>query len=145
MNEEEWQIIVAYNKIQKKTFCTFCSRFIYCRHYCKTQERADKCPRLHPKPRKPKPPPKTTCKHCGCRYDNPQALGGHMVSCSMNPEAEKRKKRISESKKGHVHNEETKNKIRKSVNKTNLIKKTGNFDKVKTLKTKEEIKLKFFK
>ena len=35
--------------------------------------------------------------------------------------------------------------IRKSVNKTNLIKKAGNFDKVRTLKTKEEIKLKFFK
>lgn len=145
MTEEEWKKIVAFNKTQKKEFCSFCSKFIYCRHYCKTQERADKCPRLHPKPPKPKVPPKTTCTHCGCRYDNPQSLGGHMVSCKMNPASEERKKKISETKMGHNHDEETKNKIRNSVNKTNLIKKTGKFDKVKTLKTKEEIKLKFFK
>jgi hypothetical protein len=145
MNDEEWEKLVAYNKIRKRDYCTFCSRFIYCRHRCKTQERADKCPRLHPKPPKPPKIAQTNCKYCGEYFSNPQALGGHMVSCKKNPKAEERKKRISETKKGHKHDEETKKKIRNSVNKTNLIKQDGKYEKVKTLKTKEEIKLKFFK
>ena len=145
MNDTEWNKLVEYNKILKRDYCSFCTKFIYCRHRCKTQERADACPRLHPKPPKPKFPPKTECKYCGDRYENPQALGGHMVSCKENPKAEERRLKISEAKKGTIHSEETKKKIGKSVNKTNLVKKNSKYDKVKSLKTKEEIKLKFFK
>jgi hypothetical protein len=145
MNTEEWNKLVQYNKIRKRDYCTFCNKFIYCRHRCKTQERADICPRLHPKPKPPPKIPKTLCDYCNEYFSNPQSLGGHMVSCKLNPKAEERKKRISETKKGHNHSEDTKNKIRNSVNKTNLIKEEGEYESVKTLKTKEEIKLKFFK
>lgn len=148
ISDEEWEKLVKFNKLQKRDYCDFCKRFIYCRHRCKTQERADVCPRLHPKPRPPKPPAKTTCIYCGSRYDNPQALGGHMVSCKKNPKAEARRLKIAESKKGHEVSAEQRKKTRETVNKTNQLKKDGKYDKVKTLKTtddKVKIKLKFKK
>ena len=148
MTEEEWNKLVKFNKIQKRDHCSFCNRFIYCRHRCKTQERADTCPRLYPKPRPQKLPAKTNCIHCGVYYENPQSLGGHMVSCKQNPMANERKLKIAETKKGHKVSEEQRKKTQESVNKTNQLKKDGKYDKVKTLNITNEnmkIKLKFKK
>lgn len=56
-----------------------------------------------------------TCPYCEAVYDNPQALGGHVVMCSENPDVEETRSRIAEANRGKTHPDAVKDRIRQSM------------------------------
>jgi hypothetical protein len=56
-----------------------------------------------------------TCPYCGTTYDNPHALGGHVVTCSENPDVEATRPRIAEANRGNAHSDAVKERIRRSM------------------------------
>jgi len=144
MNEE--QKIAEIERARKRIKCLFCSLYVYNRHVCKTPERAAKCTKLHPKPKPIKIPPRTRCPYCNKDCGSYHALGGHMISCKSNPKSEERNRKISISRTGLHHSEETRKKISISVSKS-LSMKNDETIAIRILPTgKDEIKikLKFF-
>ena len=144
MTEEEWEKIVAYEKAQHRILCEFCQSFRYCRKICKTQERADACIHLHPKPKPEKPEPSRICPHCSKEFKSHYVKNGHMVSCPSNPKAEERNRKIAEAKTGKTRKKDTKERISGTMKETLAIKKDEDLKAVKSLPTTKNIKLKFF-
>ena len=60
---------------------------------------------------------KTTCIFCGKKYDNPLSLGGHVSSCKLNPNFEKRMKKMSLAGIGRKIDKSTKIRISISMKK----------------------------
>jgi hypothetical protein len=110
MDEQIKAKIDQLEALKGNVFCEICSTYVKEYVACKTTEDTEKCPRL----REPKTY-KDTCPYCDIKIDNPLSLGGHMVTCKLNPKVLDRNKKIAESHTGLKHSEECKEKIAQSM------------------------------
>lgn len=112
MDQEVRDKIDQIEALKGNMYCTKCDTYVKSYVVCKVEEDFEKCPRL----RSPKEY-KDECPYCKKKVDNYLSLGGHMVTCELNPKQNKRNEKISESHKGLKQSEECKSKIAASMRK----------------------------
>lgn len=88
--------ILEFEALKGNVKCAFCVEFVKKGNCCYTEAESKKCYRI-----KQHIPVKTTCEFCSKYFDNPKALGGHIISCKYNPKRKERVAKISKTKMGH--------------------------------------------